>query len=158
LVTVTLRISSFTARSWGDGVARHGSRISRMPLAPWVSSRSFSMLEAGAEVAQALDAMIGAGVEAVNVLASPVLYTARDLMFPKFKERISGNTRAPIRCCTSVAKAVFRSPSSPRFERRPIAFPARALLLAHLAIVYWNLENSGSSERRSAPHLPRLAR
>src|ERR1700730_3050893 len=38
LVTVTLRISSFTARSWGDGVARHGSRISRMPLAPWVSS------------------------------------------------------------------------------------------------------------------------
>jgi hypothetical protein len=81
LVTVTLRISSFTARSWGDGVARHGSRISRMPLAPWVSSRSFSMLEAGAEVAQALDAMIGAGVEAANVLASPVLYTARDLMF-----------------------------------------------------------------------------
>jgi putative tryptophan/tyrosine transport system substrate-binding protein len=37
------------------------------------------------EVARALDAMIGAGVEAVNVLASPALGTARDLMFPKFE-------------------------------------------------------------------------
>jgi putative tryptophan/tyrosine transport system substrate-binding protein len=38
------------------------------------------------EVARALDAMIGAGVEAVNVLASPALGTARDLMFPKFEQ------------------------------------------------------------------------
>jgi putative tryptophan/tyrosine transport system substrate-binding protein len=32
------------------------------------------------------DVMIGAGVEAVNVLASPALATARDLMFPKFEQ------------------------------------------------------------------------
>jgi putative tryptophan/tyrosine transport system substrate-binding protein len=38
------------------------------------------------EVADALDAMVGAGVEVVNVLASPALYTARDLMFPKFEQ------------------------------------------------------------------------
>jgi putative ABC transport system substrate-binding protein len=38
------------------------------------------------EVAHALDAMIGAGVQAVNVLASPALGTARDLMFPKFEQ------------------------------------------------------------------------
>src|SRR5262249_43419735 len=38
------------------------------------------------EAAQALDAMIGAGVEGVNVLASPALYTARDLMFPRFEQ------------------------------------------------------------------------
>jgi putative tryptophan/tyrosine transport system substrate-binding protein len=37
-------------------------------------------------VTHALDAFIGAGVEAVNVLASPVLYTARDIMFPKFEQ------------------------------------------------------------------------
>jgi putative ABC transport system substrate-binding protein len=38
------------------------------------------------EVANVLDAMIGAGIEVVNVLASPALYTARDLMFPKFEQ------------------------------------------------------------------------
>ncbi len=38
------------------------------------------------EVAHALDAMIGAGVEAVNVLASPALGTARDLLLPKFEQ------------------------------------------------------------------------
>jgi putative ABC transport system substrate-binding protein len=38
------------------------------------------------EVAHALDAMIGAGVEAINVLASPALYTSRDLMFPKLEQ------------------------------------------------------------------------
>jgi putative ABC transport system substrate-binding protein len=38
------------------------------------------------EVARALDAIIGAGVEAVNVLASPALGTARDLMLPKFEQ------------------------------------------------------------------------
>jgi putative ABC transport system substrate-binding protein len=36
------------------------------------------------EVAHALDAMTG--VDAVNVLASPALYTARDLMFPRFEQ------------------------------------------------------------------------
>jgi putative ABC transport system substrate-binding protein len=38
------------------------------------------------EIVHALDAMTGAGVEAVNVLASPALYTARDLMFPRFEQ------------------------------------------------------------------------
>jgi putative ABC transport system substrate-binding protein len=38
------------------------------------------------EIAGALEAMVGAGVEVVSVLASPALYTARDLMFPKFEQ------------------------------------------------------------------------
>jgi putative ABC transport system substrate-binding protein len=38
------------------------------------------------EIVHALDAMTGASVEAVNVLASPALYTARDLMFPRFEQ------------------------------------------------------------------------
>jgi putative tryptophan/tyrosine transport system substrate-binding protein len=36
------------------------------------------------EVAHALDAMTG--VDAVNVCASPALYTARDIMFPRFEQ------------------------------------------------------------------------
>jgi putative ABC transport system substrate-binding protein len=38
------------------------------------------------DVARALDAMIGTDIQAVNVLASPALGTARDLMFPKFEQ------------------------------------------------------------------------
>jgi ABC-type uncharacterized transport system substrate-binding protein len=38
------------------------------------------------EVAHALAAIMGTGVDAVNVLASPALYTARDLMFPRFEQ------------------------------------------------------------------------
>ena len=38
------------------------------------------------DVARALDAMIGAGVEAVNVLSSPLLGASRDLMLRKFEK------------------------------------------------------------------------